>query len=551
MNLINYTKQYFESKILIFLLLAIYLLFGIFIFKDYGISFDENINRLNGFVSLKHIFEKFGININLNLFINNLPNLTNYVDRAYGVAFDLPLAAIEVILNLSDSQEIYLLKHLINFLVFFSSTICFYFLLQYIFKDNIISLIGLLFLISSPRIFAESFYNPKDIILMSSFVFAIFFNIKFLQEKSNKYIILGSLFSAFATDIRVIAMYLPALTIFFLFFNGENKKDVKVKLIKSFKYLISFSIFFILFWPWMWDGNIYKLIISLKEFKNYPWEGEVLYFGNFLKAKFLPWHYFFVWFFITTPIMFFLIIALGLFRSSSIFIKNLINVEKISYNNLWKNKNEMILVFILFIFLIPAISVVVFNSTLYNGWRQLYFLYPSLIILGLYFLNYLKHLKNKKFFKIFTIFFTIQILFNVFYIFKYHPHQHVYFNLLSKNFIQSNFPLDYWGLSNQRTLEKILKEDKFNYPLKISSASFTDLNKTKLIMDKNLRKKFVFIEDNHDEADLIFTNYYYFVRPIFNKKRYNIPNHFKSYYKFKVDGITINEIFINTKKLNN
>ena len=550
MNLINYTKRYFESKILIFLFLAVYLLFGIFIFKDYGISFDENINRFNGFVSLKYVFEKLGANIDLSLFVNNLPSLSDYVDRAYGVVFDLPVAALEVILNLRDSQEIYLLKHLINFLVFFLSSICFYFLLNHLFKNNIISLIGLLFLISSPRIFAESFYNSKDIILMSSFIFAIFFNIKFLQEKNNKYIILGSLFAALTTDIRVIGMYLPVLTLFFLFFDGDNK-NIKTKLIKSSKYLIFFLVFFILFWPWMWDGNIYKLIISFKEFKNYPWEGEVLYFGNFVKAKFLPWHYFFVWFFITTPIIFFLIIVSGLFRSFSIFIKNLINIEKINHNNLWKNKNEMILIFILFIFLIPVISVIIFNSTLYNGWRQLYFLYPPLIILGLYFLNYLKHLKNKKIFKIFTIFFIIQILFNVFYIFKYHPHQHVYFNFLSKNFVQNNFPIDYWGLSNQKTLEHVLNKDEFDYPLKISSASFTDLNKTKLIINKNLREKFVFIEDNHDKADLIFTNYYYFVRPIFNKKRYNIPKYFESYYKFKVDGITVNEIFINTKKFNN
>ena len=112
MRLLNYTKQYFESKILIFLFLGVYLLFGIFIFKDYGISFDENINRFNGFVSLKYIFQKLGVDINLSLFVNNLPNLADYVDKAYGVAFDLPVALFEVILKLSDSQQVYFFKHL-------------------------------------------------------------------------------------------------------------------------------------------------------------------------------------------------------------------------------------------------------------------------------------------------------------------------------------------------------------------------------------------------------------------------------------------------------
>ncbi len=550
MNLLNYTKQYFESKILIFLFLVIYLLFGIFIFKDYGISFDENINRFNGFVSLKYIFQKLGVDINLSLFVNNLPNLADYVDKAYGVAFDLPVALFEVILKLSDSQQVYFFKHLINFLIFFSSSVGFYFLLKNIFKNNIISLFGLFFLISSPRIFAESFYNPKDIILMSFFIFAIFFNIKFLQENNNKYIILASLFSALAIDVRIIAIYLPLLTLFFLFFNGDNK-NLNEKLIKFFKYIVFFILFFILFWPWMWDFNFYKLITSLAEFKNYPWNGEVLYFGNFLKAKFLPWHYFFVWFFITTPIIFFLIITMGLFRSLLIFSENLINIEKINYYNLWKNKNEMILVFILFVFLIPVVSVIFFNSTLYNGWRQLYFLYPSLIILGLYFVEYIRKLKNKYIFKIISFILVVQILLNFFYISKHHPHQHVYFNILSKNFVKNNFPIDYWGVSNRETLERILKNNEFIYPLKISTTSFTDLNKTKLIIDENLREKFIFIEDDHDNADLIFTNYYYFVRPIYNKKRYNIPNHFQSYYKLRIEGMTINEIFINKKKFSN
>ena len=550
MNLLNYTKRYFESKILIFLFLAIYLLFGIFIFKDYGISFDENINRFNGFVSLKYIFQKLGVDINLSLFVNNLPNLADYVDKAYGVAFDLPVALFEVILKLSDSQQVYFFKHLINFLIFFSSSVVFYFLLKNIFKNNIISLFGLFFLISSPRIFAESFYNPKDIILMSFFIFAIFFNIKFLQENNNKYIILASLFSALAIDVRIIAIYLPLLTLFFLFFNGDNK-NLNEKLTKFFKYIVFFILFFILFWPWMWDFNFYKLITSLSEFKNYPWNGEVLYFGNFLKAKFLPWHYFFVWFFITTPIIFFLIITMGLFRSLLIFFENLINIEKINYYNLWKNKNEMILVFILFVFLIPVVSVIFFNSTLYNGWRQLYFLYPSLIILGLYFLEYIRKHKNKYIFRIISFILVVQILFNFFYIFKHHPHQHVYFNILSKNFVKNNFPIDYWGVSNRETLERILKNNEFIYPLKISTTSFTDLNKTKLIINENLREKFIFIEDDHDNADLIFTNYYYFVRPIYNKKRYNIPNHFQSYYKLRIEGMTINEIFINKKKFSN
>ena len=64
------------------------------------------------------------------------------------------------------------------------------------------------------------------------------------------------------------------------------------------------------------------------------------------------------------------------------------------------------------------------------------------------------------------------------------------------------------------------------------------------------KDKFEFIEDNHSDADFIFTNYYYFKNPKFNKKRYNIPKNFSSYYQFKIGEKTVNELYINNLKHN-
>ena len=408
------TKQIFESKIFIFSIFTIYFFIGISIYKDFGISFDENINRINGFVWLKYLFVKLGINIDLSLFVNNLPNLDNYFDKEYGIVFDLPLAFLEVILNPDNSRDIYLLKHLANFIVFFISSICFFLLCNHIFKDQILSLIGLAALILSPRIFAESFYNPKDIIFMCFLIFAIYFNIKFLQYKNNFYIIFAALFSALMTDIKVVGIFLPFITSFFLIFNSDNF-SLKVKLYSLIKYLTAFIIFVFMFWPFLWENSLSNLIISIQKFKNFPFDIEILYLGNFIKAKFVPWHYFFVWFFITTPLIFFIIIFFGVLRNLRIFIKNLVEIEKIKKNNLWKNQDEMISMYILFIFLLPIFLVIIFNSTLYSGWRQLYFLYPPLIILGIYFLKDLKKIGNQKVYKTAIIICIMQIFFSIHY----------------------------------------------------------------------------------------------------------------------------------------
>ena len=79
------------------------------------------------------------------------------------------------------------------------------------------------------------------------------------------------------------------------------------------------------------------------------------------------------------------------------------------------------------------------------------------------------------------------------------------------------------------------------------AARIAYLHKSKLILKKEDANKIIFVEDRHYESDFIFTNYYYFNNPIYNKKRYTIPDNFKSYYKLKINGNVINELFINTK----
>ena len=48
-----------NKKIFVFLLFFIFLLIGVLLFKDFGIAIDEDNSRVNGFVSLKYIYEIF------------------------------------------------------------------------------------------------------------------------------------------------------------------------------------------------------------------------------------------------------------------------------------------------------------------------------------------------------------------------------------------------------------------------------------------------------------------------------------------------------------
>lgn len=146
------------TNLLPFFFPPLFLCTGLAVYDDYGISVDEIRNRDTGLVSFAYIL--YGDRA-----------LFKFPDRDYGVAFHLLLVIIEKALGLKDFRDIFLMRHLITFLTFFSSVIIFYFLCKKIFSNWKYGLTGCLFLVLSPRIFAESFYNSKDLVFFIGFYF--------------------------------------------------------------------------------------------------------------------------------------------------------------------------------------------------------------------------------------------------------------------------------------------------------------------------------------------------------------------------------------------
>ena len=213
----NFLKKTRNQEIsAVFLLYSIFLLIGLISFKDYGISVDEWELREHGFSYLIYICEIFFKETALN--INNMetfPKLSDYFGT-HGPIFNVTTAFIEYFFNINDSRNHYMMRHYINNFIFIIGNFYFYLLVKQRFDHWMYGFIGAIFLFCSPRIFAESFYNPKDIIFMCFLIFAIYFNIKFLQYKNNFYIFFAALFSALMTGIKVVGILLPFITSFFL-----------------------------------------------------------------------------------------------------------------------------------------------------------------------------------------------------------------------------------------------------------------------------------------------------------------------------------------------
>ena len=515
-----------------FLLLSLYLIVGLIIFSDYGISWDEVNERYSGFVTLNEIYKKLNLNI-----LQDYPDLSNYIYREYGVLFNLPLAFLEDFAGIKDIKDVFLLRHLINFLIFFLGSAYFYFTLR-IYYSQTISIIGFLFLILSPRFFAEAFYNNKDIIFLSFYSISFYYFLQYFIDKKNSFIFFFSLFASMAINVRVLGILIVFIFIFVLFLDGLNSKKVfKKNSLEIVKCLLLVSILSYLLWPFLWSNPLENLIYTFKSMSSYNWRGLVFFLGEYHQAKNIPWNYTMTLFLVTTPLIIIIFFLIGAFFSIKDLTLNYLNIDNKEYSNLWANNFQFFNIIALLNIIIILSYIILFDSTLYGGWRHTYFLYPFIIILSIYGVDILiKHIKYE--FIIIVSFFSI--LSSLYWIMNNHPYQFVYYNLLTKNKIKANFELDYWGVSNKDSLEYLLdnyKKDKYFIYVYSNSPYYYSKN----LIDKDKREKIIFVKKIED-AEFILTNHFYLNESPIKKDKYLYDN-FKLINEIIVNNNAINSIF--------
>ena len=544
-------KKKLIEKLIFYSTFSIFFLIGLISFRDYGISLDEHYQRETGLLYYEIIkgfffeledLKKIDLSTINEIVLGNKDNIVNIYPNQLiqPILFDLPIELLIDLFNVERSDQIYHLRHFINFLYFFISIYLFFKILRKRFSENIYAYIGMLMLFLSPRIFGESFYNYKDIFFLSLTVINTYTAINLINKPGLKSSILFSVTSALAFDARVLALLFITITYFIILIKSSEKKDYFKKNYKYFSLsILLFPIFTIAFWPYLWTGALDNLIYY---FQNIP-KTPILnfYFGDYFYPQDTPWHYNFVWILITSPITITIFFILGLFK---ILSRNTKRVFEIEFKNLWNGNKEMQDSMFLYILLIIFLSLFIFDYN-FDSWRHLYFIYPfiiSIALSGIYFLNIMF---RKKIFKaaVFSI-----VFFEIFYLgywnFKNHPYQYVFFNPIFKNYSKNNFDLDYWGMSNKDAIEYILENDNREL-IKISRISFTSLENSLLIMQKDKADRVRIINDL-ENSDYVTNNY--------RKKSWGkIKNIDLLNAKFiKVHDIVVDNVIINTiyKKMN-
>jgi len=543
------------SKIkFIYIFFIFYLFLGLFIYRDYGIGIEEHFQRQNGFYWLKKILTFFSLDDLNFVVLEKYKNIISYDPSLpnsdffnfYGIAFDTPAAFIETILKLNESKLYFEIRHLFNFLFFFTSSIFFYLILKNRFKDKIIIYLGTIFYIINPRIFGDSFHNNKDVFFLSILTISIFFLFKYFEKKKLKNIILLCFFGAIATSSRIMGLYLPFLLSFLLFTDYLSKKIS----IKNFFQQIFFIFFFFIFflyahYPYMWKLNFFEFITWFKAF-FYHMNLRILFFGDYYHIKYLPRLYLPTWISITLPLYILILSITGHLFMFRRLLRRIVNIRPTeqTYSDLWRSLEEKKDLFIFLSLTSFLIFAIFSNTAMLSGWRHFYFLHIFIIYIAIYMLNLIfLYLKRKKINNLFFSF--VNLLFLIFIIkelFIFHPYQSLYFNSLINQKNYHNFPTDTPSISRSDALKFIINDGKNLSKIFVANASWTPLYNGKDLLNASDKAKLVFVGQDYNKADYIYTNYNYEVDPKYNKK-YNVPTQFNEIKRVSVRDITIYSIY--------
>jgi len=517
------------------------LLLGLWLHRDYGVSADEPNNHLNGLVQVKYVAQLFFPKVvEQQQSAAQIPDIRQFKDSDHGVAFEVPLALLSFFFTHNDSRAFYFMRHLCNFFVFVVGVYALYTLARWYLADWRYGLLAAALLVVSPRLFAEAFYNSKDIVFMACFVISMTTLLYAWQQPTTGRILLHALATALAVNVRVQGLLIILFSLPLLLFRTTKPTD-KSSVIKTCSVYLGASIVLIIAgWPYLWSLSWTELWHASDKINHYPWNGSVLYLGHVFQVPFegLPWHYIPVWIFVTTPVTYSLSACIGL---GYVFFS-----LATSRHRALQQCVDLLVIAWLFI---PLLIVITLHPVIYNGWRHLYFVYPAVVLLAVRGLALLfrtiksAHLFRRQLAVLYLLVVSSEIGYTIWRMVQAHPYEYVYFSFLPPHKAEQLFELDYWGLSYRRGLEWILQHDTDETITFCGNAGYLDNNMLVLPPAQRARLRFVPNPNNaavpSAHARYFLTAYYYY-----GGQQSSYPDSLgKEVYTLRADGLRIFSVF--------
>lgn len=520
-------------------MISLYMLVGLLIYSDYGITVDEFTQRDHGRVSLNYVLQQADLAFATDLLGEGIINLQEYESRYYPVAFHLPLVFVESLNNMpDDTRQLWLFRHYAMFLFFFLGVLAFFRLVYEQFKSWILGVVGAVFLVCMPLIFAHTFNNIKDPVFVSAYIIALYFGLRYWRRKSITSALAFAVGTAFASNVRIVAAFIPVaivgLTLLDQLKKSRRQQRTVPQLIGGLlTFLVMFTLFHVLFHPASWSDPIGFNLDALTTFSNYEvWDGQVFYRGAMIYGQSAPWHYLPVWILITIPVGYLALFALGAVATLYALVRRHIHI-------LTDERREDVM--FLAMFTLPILALILLQSTMYNDWRQFYFLYVPFVLVMVRGVEILAEWYTR-----FAGRQSIQLgLLGVFallalhqihlvgWMFANHPHQIVYRSSPAVEILggRENFARDNMRSSTKQAMKHITSIDESD-EIVIWLGLYTTTGHYQ-ILPREHRERIRLVEDLSNGADYVINLYVYPLQPF----------EFDEIYSVSVDGVRVFTVY--------
>lgn len=422
---------------------------------DYGVSWDETNNHLNGLVNLKYLTRLLPADaaIRHHPTFATTPDIRQFPDAHHGPLFEMVVVVLSYLLTDHDPRSYFLLRHFLIFTVFLLGVRALYRLGTYWLQDWRWGLLVGALLVLSPRFFAEAFYNGKDIVYMACFTLAMLTLVRLLRQPSFGRAVLHGLATALAMDIRVHAVQLVLFTAVGLWLELRRPASVLHPARAgrlALSYLGAVAVGVLVGWPYLWAHSLPELLAVSTHAVRYPWPFTNLYLGKQLLVSQLPWHYLPVWMAVTIPLPYSVAAVTGLLAALAGLRRRRPPAPTSVLLALW--------------LLGPMLVVMLTHTVVYEGWRHLYYLYPALLLWagrgGQWLWQQSRrpgwHRLPARLALGLAVLETAHTAGRIVWL---HPFQNVYFSFLSAPAAERLFERDYWGLSYRQGLAWVLAHD--------------------------------------------------------------------------------------------
>jgi Dolichyl-phosphate-mannose-protein mannosyltransferase len=335
-----------------------------------------------------------------------------------------------------------------------------------------LALVAVALVAATPCFYGHAFINPKDSIFASGFLWAMYAIVLISEHPAKKsgYVAflalgacLGLLSSIRYTAIYLLGLVAVALILLPALLPLQSVKPPRGALVSQLwdntklyaarlaVLLSAFLVTYIASMPALLiDFQTGTLVDVFRQFAHYPFEGRVLYLGEYISARNLPWHYLFGYMLVKLPLyyhLFFLTMVAGLVVAPSAMVASL----KAGLRSDYQRASTVILLFIALI--VPLIAVLIVHPVLYDGLRHNLFVLP-LIGLLLYFafletLAVIPHPARLALCFLAAVFWIEP----VWSMARLHPYEYAYYNPLISP--ADRFELEYWGTSFRELADKL------------------------------------------------------------------------------------------------